>query len=157
MTAHRLNRELVSYMTTILSGKAWGFAKSVPPANGLEAWRQVYQHITMQGPMQVQDEYDYLIKPDSPNSVASIPSWINAWEDRARKLAATSSAHTLPNELRRNIFYKSMPKAVSDKIQEQRNFGLLQTFEEMRKWLMNLGTNVALVEGKRPSPSNDGE
>ena len=39
--AHRLNRELVNWMTGVFIGKAWSHAKPVDPSQGLEAWRQV--------------------------------------------------------------------------------------------------------------------
>ena len=40
-TAHRLNRELVSWMTGVFIDKAWSHAEPVDPSQGLEAWNQV--------------------------------------------------------------------------------------------------------------------
>ena len=105
ITAHRINRELVSWMTSAFTGKGWNLAKAVSPQQGLEAWRIVYRHVTMQGQSRVQDEFGYLLKPAQVKKSLDIPVWIAQWEDRASKLASVSPVHSFPDELRRLVFY----------------------------------------------------
>ena len=63
ITAHRLDRELVSWMTGVVGGTAWTHAKHVDPMQGLEAWRQVAQNLLRQGPSQLADEFKFLLNP----------------------------------------------------------------------------------------------
>ena len=152
LTAHRLNRELVSWMANVIKGKAWTFAKPCKKGNGLEAWRLVHKSVTMQGPQQVQQEYKYLLKPAGPTKIEQLTEWMNEWEDRADKLAISSSVHAFPDELRRNIFFESMPKSVQDQVEAERRKGHLLSHIDTKNWLHSLCTQTSLSVSKSPPP-----
>ena len=150
ITAHRLNRELVSWMTGVVGGTAWTHAKHVDPMQGLEAWRQVAQNLLRQGPSQLADEFKFLLNPPPMNKRDTIHLWIKAWETRADKLAASSSAYAFNAEFRNEILYKSLPKDVKDIVDGERNKGELRAYPALREWLMNLGNNAALSLASGP-------
>ena len=149
--AHRLNRELISWMTNVFTSKAWSHAK-IAKGSGLEAWRLVHRNITMQGPQQVQLEYGYLLKPTGPPKNVDIAQWITEWEDRASKLTLVSPVHAYPDELRRNMFYEAMPKDVQALIDAERRKGALLEHAALRNWLIALGNQARLAITKGPPP-----
>ena len=150
INAHRLNRELVSWMTGVIEGKAWTHARHVDPSQGLEAWRQVAQNLLRQGPMQLSDEFSFLLHPPPMTKKETIHLWVKAWETRADKLAAASSAHAFNPEFRKDIFYKSLPKEVKDMVDSERIKGELKSYNALREWIMSLGNNAALTVTSGP-------
>jgi hypothetical protein len=152
LTAHRLNRELVSWMTSAFSLKAWSLAKKVSSSQGLEAWRLAYRGVTLQGPQQTQDEYGYLLKPTPMSKPSDIPMWIAEWEDRALKLCTANPDYQFPDNLRRQIFLECVPKETKAILDLEKNKGQLTTHAEMRKYLLAYGTQATLSMSKGPAP-----
>ena len=106
--------ELVSRVTGVLIGKAWSHAKPVDPSQGLEAWRQVRQNITRQGPQQVKNEFGYQLRPGPMAKKQEIHLWIKAREDRASKLEMSSEPHAFNDELRRQVVMEPLLKDVKE-------------------------------------------
>ena len=124
--------------------------KHVNPLQGLEAWRQVAINLLKQGPMQLSDEFSFILNPPSMTKKETIHLWVKAWETRADKLAAVSSAHVFNEEFRKDIFYKSQPKDIKEIVNAERIKGELRTHGSLRDWIVNLGGNAALTISSGP-------
>ena len=120
-------------MTRVVEGKAWTHAKHVDPPQGLESWRQVAQNLLRQGPMQLSDEFSFLLHPPAMTNKETIHVWVKDWETRADKLAASSSGHAFNHEFRKDIFYKSLPKDVKDMFDAERIKGELKNYSALRE------------------------
>ena len=106
----------------------------------------------MQGPSQVQDEFGYLLKPAQVKKSSDIPVWIAQWEDRASKLASVSAVHAFPDELRRQVFYQSMPKEVQVILDDKKAKRELVEFKAMKDYIISYGTQQLLAASKGPAP-----
>ena len=120
-------------MANATTAKVWSHAKPAKHGNGPEAWRLVQRNITMQGPQQILQEYSYLLTPAGPNKTGDIAQRISAWEHRASTFSLVGPVHSVPDELRRYIFYEAMPKEVREQVDAERRDSNLISHIDMRK------------------------
>ena len=75
--AHRLNTEMFSWLSNVVTLRAWSFIKGIDSSKGLEAWRELHSKLTMKGPQQILAEHRYLRNPiHKPKSSQDMPAWI---------------------------------------------------------------------------------
>ena len=148
----KLNGELYSLLTTLFTGKAWSFLKSVNCQEGLEAFRFSFGNITKRTKTQLLNEFRYLNAPDSPKTVADISPWLVAWENRLRALQALNANYAIGPETRRNIAYLAMPKPLREILEHEFAKGNLISYEELTKFLVSDANSDASRSNSGPQP-----
>ena len=140
--AHKLNCELYSWFSNVLSGKAWSHVVNIDSGEGLEAWRQLQGKLTRMGAQQVLAEHMWLHAPEpTPKKNTDIPVFINAWEKRIRELEVISARHRVSEADKHTILRKSLPVEMRKAVDQMINRDLLLEYEGLKKYVSSVGIN----------------